>query len=548
MADGTARREVVMDMPLSSAAVPTAVNTRTTIATPTLFISLFAILSFLMLRPVHDDHLHIFPGFFHLMLRLERVDPQPLANYLAATCVADTSCSDHDHGYPVRFVLGLAYPVMATLYAGCAEAFRRLLGDGVPYVEILIRAGSAVSILHWLLVVFFVRWALWRFRDPALRAKVATAALVAVCFDYFVNANRELFTGHALFNHLNNGYGYAMTLWPSRAAVALLMGFYVAARLLGGSRSRLWLVPIALCFHLGVATMTSVALFVAEITLCIVRRRFTKDLLVLGLCSVVGVVAAKTVGMSGYVGLVPPALPIPQILHLVWSHAATYPLPKYFVLLTLGGLSSVLGIALARRWGREDAAVAGLIAAAMVGMLLVQTATVQAAAAGLFNWHTDPIVHMLMWMHVYASSAVALGLSLWAFVRGGEWLARRVRGVMGPYGATAFVASVTLLSVVGGVAVSSRTRDAHVYTLRPPYPVAEPIRQLIHPNRSVLYSSFVLGSPTLGEAAWGFSDRILRPTASWYFNVVTHLRGLHQLAVLGPAAEQVASDGRTSRL
>jgi len=505
-------------------------------ALPILFAVLFACLTVVKLGPV-GNQIFGFSGFFHLLRWLRGVDHAPLSTYLDAVW----SSSGYDstdwfayHIYHLRFSWGLVYPLIATLYAAFAEGFRQVLPKDVNYVEILVRAGSAALVVHWCVVVSVVTWAIFRFQDATVRAKVAVAATIAVLFDYFAHNNLPLFNAHRYLRYFHDGQVYAMTIGAPRGAVSVLYGLYVAARALEARGERIWLIPMAFAFHLPLATTVCLALLVAEAILCAVRRQRTPDLMVLAACSAVGLLASGTVSFTGYPKAVNGVLPAWQVMNVVVWHALSRPVPKEFLLLAAGGICLVGGVGFARVPGRSGVATALVVLGVMVGLLLIQFATGQAVVDHLLTWHDNPSVHSLLYLFDYSSSSALLGVSLWLLVRGGEWLARRSRGLLGSYQATAAIAMAAYVTISAVIVTTSRAAGSPLH-FRPQGPVGEVFVHVWKPAqwyRTTTYARMAPHDPVPPYLA--FSDRRFIIEKDWTFNAIVYLRSLHQWAVLGP--------------
>lgn len=505
-------------------------------ALPILFAVLFACLTMVKLGPV-GNQIFGFSGFFHLLRWLRGVDHEPLSTYLDAVW-SSTGYDSTDwyayHIYHLRFSWGLVYPLIATLYAAFAEGFRQALPPDANYVEILVRAGSAALVAHWCVVVSVVTWAIFRFQEATVRAKVAVAAAIAVLFDYFAHNNFPLFNAHHYLRYFHDGQIYAMTIWAPRGAVSVLCGLYVAARALDARGGRIWLIPMAFVFHLPFATTMCLALLVAEAIVCAVRRQRTPDLVVLAACSVVGLLASGSVSFTGYPESAHGVLPAWQVLKVVVWHALSRPVPKEFLLLATGGLCLVGGVRFARVPGRSGVASALAVLGVMVGLLLIQFATGQAVVDHLLTWHDNPSVHSLLYLFDYSSSPALLGVSLWLLVRGGEWLARRLRGLLSSAQATAAIA-VAAYVTISAVAVTTSQAAGSPLHFRPQGPVGEVFVHIWNPEqwyRTDAYARMAPHEPAPPHLA--FSDRRFIIEKDWIFNAIVYLRSLHQWAVWGP--------------
>lgn len=508
-----------------------------------LLIVVFAGLTVLKLMPVAGDQIVAFSGFFHLLRRITSADHEPFSAYLDAAWAAhgaDSANPSLYHTYHVRFAWGFVYPLLTTLYAGFADGLRQVLPKDVNYLEILVRAGSSAMVGYWLGLVSVVAWAIFRFQDAAVRAKVAVAAICAVVFDYVVDNNFPVFNGHRLARYVHDGQLYAMTISTGRGAVSVLYGLYVAARALEVRGGRRWLIPMAFIFHLPLATTLSLVLLAAEAVLCAVRRQRTPDLLVLAVCSVAGLLATATMSFTGYPDSTAGVLPGGQVLKVVVWHAIAHPVPKEFLVLAIGGLCLVGGVWCARVPGRSGLATALVVFAAMSGLGLIQFATGQAIVDHLLTWHDNPSVHSLLYLFDYASSTALLGVSLWLLVRGGEWVARRLAGRLNPHQAVALIATVVYVTVSTVMVTTSRTRGVPLQ-LWPRGPVGEVFIQIWKPERwyQTAYPSLVrrydqsaVADPVLPHLA--FSDRRFLLGKDWIFTVLVYLRNLHQWAVWGP--------------
>ena len=508
-----------------------------------LFLVVFAALTGLMLVPVHDDSIVSFGGFFHLCRRLTGADPKSFFQYLSDSYTYSSRFTPMDpnnyHAGHVRYSWGFVYPLLAVLYAVFAEGFRRLLPPAITYVELLVRAGNAAMVAHWIILVGVVAWALRRFHDPSLRAKVAAAATVAVIFDYFVQNNWVVFNGHHLFGYLHDGSGFALTMTASRGAVAAILGLYLAARALHADGGRRWLVPTALLFHLAVATEVCAALLAAEVIRCAVRRKATPDLPVLAVSTALGFLVMATVGSTGYPDAAAGALPAGRILRLVAFNAVTHPAPASVLIALVSACCLAGGIVTARRRTSSGLDAVLLVSSVMAGLLLVKLSTGQAIMAHLVTWHDNPSVHSLLYVFTYSSSAVAFGISLWLFVRLGTFLAGRTRGRLGAAQSTALAAAAGLLIVGGAVVATSPTRTFPL-AVRPQRAIGEPFLQIIHPERWYLatYAKWSSHDPSVPELP--FADRRLWIGKDWVFNAIVYLRGLHQWVVLGPTELRMA--------
>ena len=507
---------------------------------PILFVVLFALLSGVMLDAVGNNATICFSGFFHLLRWVGGAEPQSFSTYLTTAWSysngGDPSNLIQYQMYHVRFAWGFVYPLLSTLYAAFAEGCRWILGDGASYVEILVRAGSLALVVHWAVVVAVVGWAIVEFRDPHLRAKVAVAAIVAVLFDYLVHNHWATFNGHRLFVWVHGGFGYAMTLAASRGAVSIILGLYLAARALEAQGGRVRLIPVAFLFHLPVATTVCGLLLAAEAIVCVVRRKTTRDLLVLAVCVIAGCLASATVGFTGHPEPTTGILPAGPVLRTVLWNVIAHPVGDYFILLGVGAVCLLGGIVVARHQRDAGVATVLLVMAVAVGFLFVQFATGQAIVDRLLTWHDNPSVHSLLYLHTYASSAVALGISLWFMVRAGELVSRRLAGRVSVYGATAWVASIMLLTVFTAVAKTSRV-PLHQVSILPQRPVGEPFLQIWRPDRWRNWTHQAFASQEPASLRLAFSDRRFVVGKDWIFNAIVYLRNLHQSVVWGPVKE-----------
>jgi len=501
-----------------------------------LFVGLFAIFRGLNLVPVTDEFWG-FGGFFHLLRWVTGADDEAFSTYLtAAWSYADGNPANLYvyHWYHVRFAWGFVYPLLSTLYAACAEGLRWLLGNHTDYVEILVRAGNAALVAHWLAIVALVSWGILQFRDAAIRAKVALAATVIVLFDYLIHNNyATLFHGHPVLGYLHEGFVYAMTLWSPRSAVSVLLGLYLAARILEVPGRRQWLIPLALCFHLPSATMSCLILLGAEAVLCAVRRKATPDLVMLAVGGLGGLLATASVGFTGFPASTRGLLPAWDVFQIVIRHAMAHPAPNLLMPLVACGVFLLGGIRLARVAHRTGEAIMLLVLSAALALLWLQLATGWAIVAKLITWHDNPSVHSLLYAFSYASSTVALGVSLWLFVRGGEWLARAVAHRISPLHATAVVALAILVPVflVGAVTSPASPKRVAVW---PQGPVGEAFRQIWKPERWRQTAHAHASQEKISIPQLPFSDRRLLIGKDYVVNSLVYLRALHQWAVWGP--------------
>ena len=502
-----------------------------------LFLIVFVGLTGLMLVPVHDDSIVSFGGFFHLCRRLAGADPKLFFQYLSDSYSYASRFTPVDpgnyHAGHVRYSWGFVYPLLATLYAVFAEGFRRLLPPTITYLELLVRAGNAAMVAHWMILIGVIAWALRQFHDPLLRASVAGAATAAVIFDYFVQNNWVVFNGHHLFGYLHDGSGFALTVAASRGAVAAILGLYLAARALHAEGGRCRLIPPAFFFHLAVAIEACAVLTVAEAVGCAVRRKMTPDLRMLGASTVVGLIVMGTVGSTGYPDAAAGVLPAEPILRLVFVNAVTHPAPVSMLLVLMSACCLAGGLIAARRRTASGLDTVLLVSSVMAGLLLVKLSTGQAIMAHLVTWYDNPSVHSLLYLFTYSSSAVAFGISLWLFVRLGTFLAGRTAGRLDTVQATALAASVGLLIVWVGVAATSPTRTFPL-AVRPQRAIGEPFLEIVHPERwyRATYAKWATHDPSVPNLP--FADRQFWIGKDWVFNAVVYLRSLHQWVVLGP--------------
>ena len=506
-----------------------------------LFIALFALLTGLMLAPLDSDPTG-FSGMFFLLRRLGGAGPEPFSTYWAAawsySSGGDTTCLPCAHSYHVKFSWGFVYPIMATAYAVIAETLRRWLPSHVNYLEIFVRAGSGALVCQWGAAVAAVAWALFRFRDSTLRAKVAVAAILTALFDYLVQNNVAIFNGHRFARYLHDGLIYAMTLPAPRGTVSALLGFYLAARLLKADGGRPWVIPLSLAFHLPVASMVCAVFLGAEALACAARRKLTGDLVMLGACTVFGLVATSAVGFTGYPTAQAGVLPAGAVLMTVARHALAHPEPVWYLPAAAAAACLAAGLLAARRPQWEAAGQALLVLSGLAVMGVVQFATGQAVMARLLTWHDNPSVHSLLYGFVYVSSAGLLGISLWLIVRGGELVSSWVAAGGGECRATAAVALLALLACFAGVCITSRTSAS--IRLRPKGPAGDVFVHVWKPERwfKTVYAPYAaaFAPHALSPAVLTFADRTFWLGKDWFFNASVSLRSFHQWVALGPIA------------
>lgn len=507
-------------------------------ALPILFLALFALFTGVTLPPLDHDPTGL-SGMFFLLRRLSGAGLEPFSTYWAAawsySSSGDPTCLPCAHSYYVKFSWGFVYPILATAYAVIAETLRRILPADTNYLEIIVRAGSGALICQWMAAVAAVSWAVSRFRDPLLRVNVAAAGSVMALGDYVVQNNLTVFNGHRFLRHLHDGFIYAMTLPAARGTVSVLLGFYLAARLLKAEGGRRWLIPLSMVFHLPVATMGAALLLGAEVLACAAQRRWTGDLRMLGACTGVGLLATNTIGSAGYpaanAGVLPGA-----VLWTVVQHALAHPAPLWVLPAAAAALCLAVGLGVVGRPQGEAGGQALLVMSGLALLGAVQCATGQAVNAGLLAWHNNPSVHSLLYVFAYSSSAVLLGVSMWLFVRGGEWVSRRVKGQAPACLATAVVASVAWLMLFAGVRMTSSSVVS--LQLLPRRPIGEVWLHLAKPADwfKTVYAPYASAYATdmLSPPSLTFSDRRFWLGKGWWFNAGVSLRSFHQWVVLGP--------------
>lgn len=508
---------------------------RATTLVPLAALVLFAFFRALGLSPIGDEF-WAFGGVFHLLRWLVGISHEPLSDYLtrAWAYAHGESTNPHIyHWYHVKFAWGLVYPLLAAWYSLLAEAGRWWLGRSVDYLRLFVVAGNLALLFHWASVVAATAWAFTRIRDALLRTELASVALAVLLFDYAVQANYgALFHGHRLFGYLHEGFLYALTLWSPRSVVSLILGLFLALRLLLPARRPLALIPLAFLFHVPSATITCVLLGAAEALWCVGHRRATREFVMLVACGLAGLGLSATVGFTGHPGADRGVLPAVSVFGMV-AQALWPPTPKALMLLV--GIVVLTGLSLrAASTQQESAALALGAGAASAGLLLVQVATGYAVAAGQLTWHDNPSVHSLLYVFSYSSSTVLLGVTGWGCVRAGRWLAlvtgQRVARALAP----ACVAS-PLLALVFVLGLLTAGRPVEALGLRPPGNLTELLRQIRDPQRwQARYQAF--GLPGESLPVLPFDDRRLLLRKNYMFNSLVYLRAIHQSVVLGEAA------------
>ena len=207
------------------------------------------------------------------------------------------------------------------------------------------------------------------------------AATLAAIFDYVVQNNVAIFNGHRFVRYLHDGLVYAMTLPAPRGTVSALLGFYLAARLLKAQGRRQWLIPLSLAFHLPVATMVCVVLLGAEALACALRCTLTSDLLVLGACTFLGLLATSTVGFTGYPTAHAGVLPAGEVLLTVVRHALAHPTPVWCLSAGAAVACLAAGLLVAGRPQWEAIGQALLVLSGLAVVCVMQFATGQAVYA-----------------------------------------------------------------------------------------------------------------------------------------------------------------------
>jgi hypothetical protein len=490
-----------------------------------LSLAIIAVLTGLKLVPADDDALHIFPGAFHFLRWVKGEGPEGFSRYVEAACEGDETCGANYHAYHVRFAVGFAYPLRASLYAGFAEIWRRFLPPDTPYAEIFIRAGNAAIVAHWLLLLGAVGWALSRIRDQGLRGRVAAALAVMTVFDYLVYNNWDVFSRHRLFTLLHDGSGYALTIGASRSAVAWLLGLYLGFRLLE-IQGRLALVPLSLAFHLAVSTVMCGALFLAEAIVCALRRTVTRDVYVLGVVAAAGLAMMGAFGSSGYFQQPHGFMPSGVVLGIVVRDAVTRPGAVPMLAAAMSVVCAGLGTWAALRRSGWNMAMALWLAGIMGGLFALEFSAGRAISVGLLRWDDNPAVHSVIYIFRYAVSPALVGVSLWTFSRH-----------------RAAVPAAVLAAVF--VVVWSTSPVRSMVAWRPSGPVGEPFAQIWRTDRwyRTYYHHAPPGAPAPDDPHLTFADRTLWVGQGWWFNALIHLRALHQWAATGhlPSAAAIAA-------